>query len=802
MASLAAYAGSQGHGQPLVNFLIKNRVDEIPTGQPCSILRGMKLDVIQPGPEPTAPGGVKPCCARADVGELGWACPMHPQVTALAPGSCPLCGMPLEPIGQPAGAVAARRLEVARLVVALVLAAALLLVAMGPMLGHVLPEWTGGHALAAWCERLGLVGARGNWVHLCLATPIVFWAGWPILAGGLAGFRAGRPGMFSLVALGVLVAWTTSVVATVAPGAFPAAFRRADGSVEVFFESAGAIVALVLLGQLLESRARRGTTAAIRALMDLAPPTAERLAPTGGVEIVPLAAVRPGDFVRVQPGGRIPVDGTIRAGTTTCDESLLTGESLPATRGVGDRVLGGAINGPAAILVEATAAAHDSLVARIARLVREAHERRAPVERLADRIAAAFVPAVLAIALVTFVAWATVGPQPRLALGLVSAVSVLVIACPCALGLATPLAMTVAIGRGAREGVLVRSAEAMELLARTGTILFDKTGTLTQGRPRIVTAGLADPETAAAVPATTPLADPSLRRLLGLVAAVEAASGHGIGAAFAAAAHDQGLEVAEPSDVTATVGRGVAGTVAGRRVRVGSPAFMEDEGVATAALRDRAAVRDVTATGGTVVCAAVDGRLVGWFGISDPPRPEAAAVVDRLRRDGLALEVLSGDAPAAVRHVAAAVGIDRATGGLAPADKAARVARLRADATGRAIVFVGDGINDAPALAAADVGIAMGSGADVALETADISLLSGGLGAVPRALDLAGDTMRVVRQNLLLAFLYNVLAIPMAAGVLYPLVGHVTSPMLAAAAMTLSSLSVIANSLRLRRRKP
>ncbi|MFM7109100.1 MAG: copper-transporting P-type ATPase [Planctomycetaceae bacterium] len=751
----------------------------------------MKIEVIQPGPEPRADAGhVKPCCARADVGELGWTCPMHPQVTAAEPGTCPLCGMPLEPIGQPAGAAAERRREVVRLGAGAVLAVALVAIAMGPMLGHLLPAWTGGHALAAWFDHVGLEGTRGNWVQLCLATPIVFWAGWPILAGGLAGIRAGRPGMFSLVALGVLVAWTASVVATLAPGMFPDAFRRADGSVEVFFESAGTIVVLVLLGQRLESRARRGTTAAIRALMDLAPPTAERLLPGGGAETVPLAAVRVGDVVRVLPGGRIPVDGTIREGATTCDESLLTGEPLPAARGVGDPVLGGAINGPAAIVVEATAAVHDSLVARIARLVRDAHSRRAPVERLADRIAAIFVPAVLAIAVLTFAAWALFGPQPRLALGLVSAVSVLVIACPCALGLATPLAMTVAIGRGAREGVLVRSAEAMERLAGAGTALFDKTGTITQGRPRIVATS------AGAGPAATDFAEPAARDLLRLVAAVERASGHGIGTAFTAAARDLGLDVPEPRDVEAAVGRGVSGTVDGRRVLVGHAAFLEDHGVATAL---DGSARDVAATGATLVCAAVDGRPAGWFGIADPPRPEAAAVVAWLRRDGIAVGMLSGDSPAAARHVAAAVGIDDAAGGLAPADKAARVAESRSVAGDRAVVFVGDGINDAPALAAADVGIAMGSGADVALETADVSLLSGGLAAVPRALGLARRTMRVVRQNLLLAFLYNVLAIPVAAGALYPFVGHVTSPMLAAAAMTLSSLSVIANSLRLRR---
>jgi Cu+-exporting ATPase len=756
----------------------------------------MKLEVIQPEPEPqAASGGPKPCCARADVGELGWRCPMHPEATASAAGACPLCGMPLEPIGQPAGAVAARRRELVRLATCGALAAALVVVAMGPMLAHLLPAWTGGHAVAAWFARAGLTGAVGNWLQCCLATPIVFWGGWPILAGGLAGFRAGRPTMFSLVALGVLVAWGASLVATVAPGLVPAALRRTDGSVEVFFESAGMIVVLVLLGQWLESRARRGTTAAIRSLMDLAPPTADRLDAAGAAAEVPLAAVRVGDLLRVRPGGRIPVDGTVREGATTCDESLLTGEPLPVPRGPGDRVLGGAINGAAAIVIRADAAAADSLVARIARLVRDAHGRRAPIERLADRIAAVFVPVVLAVALATFLGWACFGPQPRLVLGLVSAVSVLVIACPCALGLATPLAMTVAIGQGARQGILVRSAAAVERLAAAGTVAVDKTGTVTAGTPRIVAAGgAADPR---GTPAAEAFAAGPLRDLLKIVAAVESASGHGLGAAFTRAAREAAIALPPPREVEAEVGRGVGGSADGHAVLVGNADFLQGRDVAVPPPAGPAS----PTPGTTTVFAAVDGRLAGWFAIADPPRPEAAAAIARLRADGLTVEMLSGDAAATVRHVAAAVGIERAEGGLAPEAKARRVAALREAARDQAaVVFVGDGINDAPALAAADVGVAMGSGADVALETADVTLLSGGLAAVPEAVALARRTMRVVRQNLALAFLYNVLAIPVAAGALYPLVGHVTSPMLAAAAMSLSSLSVIANSLRLRRR--
>ena len=737
----------------------------------------------------------KSCCAQADVGELGWTCPMHPQVTSPRPGACPVCGMDLEPVGQAAGAADdAARLR-RRLWICGVLAASLMAVAMTGMAAHA--ELAGGQGWFARFSRLA-GGAWGNWLQLALATPILFWGGRSILEGGLAGFRRGRPTMFSLISLGVIVAWGVSVVATVAPGIFPAAFRRHDGSVEVFFESVGMIVVLVLVGQVLETRARRGTTAAIRALLDLSPPTAER-ADDG--RVVALSTVRRGDRLRVRPGGRIPTDATIEEGTTTCDESLLTGEPLPVERGPGDRVLGGAINGAGVIVVEAATEPHDALVARIVRLVREAHARRAPIEQLADRIAAAFVPGVLLVALLTFLAWALFGPEPRMALGLLSAVSVLVIACPCALGLATPLSMTVAIGRGASSGILVRSADAMEKLARVRTLVLDKTGTLTLGRPRIVS-GLAvtDSGTEGARDADLASPPPALRTLLALAASVEASSEHPLSRAFARAAAEAGLDVEPAVDTTAVVGRGIVGRVGGREVAAGSERFLAERGVDPAASPAAAtAVERAREAGSTLVFAAVDGRFAGFFEISDPPRPEAAAVIAALRSSGLDVEMLSGDTPQAARHVARLVGIDRAEGGLSPEAKADRVTRLRDDLRGaRSVVFVGDGINDAPALASADVGVAMGSGADVALETADLTLLSGGLAAVPRAVTLARATMKNVRQNLLLAFLYNVLAIPVAAGALYPLLGHVTSPMLAAAAMSVSSLSVIANALRLR----
>jgi len=741
--------------------------------------------------------------------------------------------MPLEPIGQDPGAGAARSHDLRRLVICGVLAFVLMAVAMLGMTGH--GTHGDGHntglapasSLSAW-----LAGQAANWLQLLLATPIVFWGGWPILSGGLAGFRRGRPTMFSLIALGVLVAWVTSTVATVVPGIFPEAFRRPDGSVEVFFESSGMIVVLVLLGQLLESRARRGTTAAIRALMDLSPPTAER---EPGGETIPLAMVHAGDLLRVRPGGRIPTDGIIREGSTTCDESLLTGEPMPAARAAGDRVLGGAINGSGALVIQAETAASGSLVARITRLVREAHEQRAPIEQLADRISAIFVPIVLAIALLTFLLWSALGPQPRMALGLLSAVSVLVIACPCALGLATPLAMTVAIGRGARAGILSRSAEALEKLSHAGTIVFDKTGTLTQGRPRIVAVVAMSPDGLLAkidntADAAEAMAAEPFRTLLFRAASLEGSSEHPLARAFTAAAAAAGIDTVRADAVEAIVGRGVMGNVQTAQVLVGNQAFLESRGIAVPDTHNLSAASGssgaldgsagapalrgphaagaptvATAVGGgsptsmSTIHVAVDGRFAGSFGVADPPRPEAAAVIADLIRRGYRLEMLSGDTMEAAKQTAAKVGIGRATGGLSPSDKAERIAALRGEHAGSGtVIFVGDGINDAPALAEADVGIAMGSGADVALETADITLLSGGLAAVPRAIDLARATMNNVRQNMALAFFYNVLALPVAAGALYPLLGHVTSPMLAAGAMSLSSLSVIANALRLR----
>lgn len=738
-----------------------------------------QLPVIQPEPTPPAGGGGSApaaCCARHEAGALGWTCPMHPEVTSPTAGTCPICGMPLEPVGgggDDHGGDDFRR----RLTWTVVPAGIVFCVSMLPMLAHMLPLG-GGWPWVAALEHAAWTG----WLELVLASFVVFYGGWPILSGGLQAIRRGRPSMFSLITLGVLTAWGYSVVATIAPGLFPEAFRSEHGLVGRFFESAAMIVVLVLAGQLLESRARRGTTAAIRALLDLSPPEAERLDPadTSRSETIPLAAVKAGDLLRVRPGERIPVDGHVVEGASECDESLLTGEPMPVAKQAGDRVLGGSLNGSGAVVMQAEVASAGSLVARITRLVREAHAARAPIEQLADRISAKVVPAVVVASLLTLVAWLVFGGEQGLSMGIVSAVSVLVIACPCGLGLATPLSMTVAVGRGAKSGILARSSAAVQALAMADTLVFDKTGTLTRGQPRLADQGSLQPGSES-------------REVLQLAAAVEAGSEHALAQAFTEAAERQGLTLLAASEVRAVVGQGVTGRVDGKLVEVGSRRFLEER---AGSFSEPAEAEAARARGATLVYAAIDGQVTAWFAIEDAARDEAAAVVAAVQDRGLHPALLSGDTQAAADHLASLVGIEDVTGGCTPSDKLRDIHRRHQ--AGRRIAFVGDGINDAPALAAADVGVAVGSAADVAIETADITLLSGGLTRLPEAIDLARRTMRNVRENLVLSLVYNMLAIPIAAGLLYPLTGMLMSPMLAAAAMTASSLSVIGNALRLR----
>jgi Cu+-exporting ATPase len=741
----------------------------------------MQLPVLQPDeivPQPAGfPAPAAPCCARHEAGSLGWTCPMHPEVSSPTAGSCPICGMALQAVGEAGGHDAGSDTR-RRLAWSTPPAVVVFLLSMLPMLGH-LPAVASQLPWLADVPGLPWVA----WLEGLLATWVVFYGGWPILRGGFDGFRRGRPTMFSLITLGVLTAWGFSLVATLAPGIFPEAFRGHDGAVGRFFESAAMIVVLVLAGQLLESRARRGTTAAIRALLDLSPPEAERLgqAEGGRSETIPLAAVRPGDLLRVRPGGRVPVDGILIEGSTECDESLLTGEPLPVPKQAGDRVLGGSLNGSGTFRMRAEVTSAGSLVARITRLVREAHARRAPIEQLADRVSARFVPAVLAIAAVTLVAWVMLAPVDGLPMGIVSAVSVLVIACPCGLGLATPLSMTVAIGRGARSGILARSSAAMQALASADTVVFDKTGTLTQGRPRIVAAG------------KVPGGSIELADAFRLAAAVEAGSEHALARGFREQAAEDGCVLPASQHVRAVPGLGVTGEVEGRAVTIGSRGLFGERCGNDLETAEAATARQ---RGATVVIVAIDDEPAAWFAMEDAVRPEAASVVAALQEGGLKAALLSGDTQAAAERLGDRVGIAECRGGCSPSDKLREIHRLR-EAGGR-MAFVGDGINDAPALAAADVGIAVGSAADVALETADITLLSGGLTLLPDAVRLSRATMRNVRENLALSLIYNVLAIPVAAGLLFPFTGWVMSPMLAAAAMTASSLSVIANALRLR----
>ncbi|MFN2425439.1 MAG: heavy metal translocating P-type ATPase [Candidatus Binatia bacterium] len=697
-----------------------------------------------------------------------YTCPMHPEIRQVGPGPCPLCGMALEP--EEITADDAPNPELAEMTTRLRIAALLALPVFAlEMGGHVF-----GHL--PWLSPLA-----SAWTQGLLATPAVLGAGWVFFRRGYDSVRNGSLNMFTLIALGTGVAWLYSVVALIAPGLFPPAMRGHGGVVPVYFEAAAVIIALALLGQVLELRARDRTSGAIRALLRLAPPVAHRVKEDGSDEEVALEVVTPGDLLRVRPGEKVPVDAVVVEGNSAVDESMLTGESMPVARKAGDAVIGGTINGSGSLVVRADKVGRDSMLARIVQMVAEAQRSRAPVQRLVDRISAAFVPAVIVVAVLSFAGWMTWGPDPRLAHAMVAAVSVLIIACPCALGLATPMSVMVGVGRGATAGILMRSAEALERMEKVDTIVVDKTGTLTEGRPAVTEVVAADGHTG--------------REVLRIAAGVERDSEHPLAAAVLREAAEQEIAVGSAQGFLSVAGKGARAKVEGRDVHVGNAAMLADEGIDVAPLAARA--DELRSEGATVIFVAADGRLIGLVAIADPVKESTPPALRRLKAEGLRVVMLTGDHRATAEAVARRLGITEVEAEVMPEHKLEVVKRLRRE--GCVVAMAGDGVNDAPALAGADVGIAMGTGTDVAMQSAGITLLRGDLGGIARARRLSQAAMRNIRQNLFFAFFYNVVAVGVAAGLLYPWFGILPSPVLAAAAMSLSSVSVIGNALRLRR---
>jgi P-type Cu+ transporter len=702
-----------------------------------------------------------------------YTCPMHPQVRQAGPGSCPICGMALEPVL--ATAEAGLNPELVDMTRRLWIGLALTLpVVLLEMAGHLF-------------DLHMLIGSQtSNSVQLALATPVVLWAGWPFIERGWASVRTGNLNMFTLIALGTGVAWGYSILATVSPGLFPAELRSMDGAVPVYFEAAAVITVLVLLGQVLELKAREQTGGAIRALLNLAPKRAWRVRADAGDEEVGLDAVAVGDRLRVRPGESVPVDGEVIEGRSAVDESMVTGESMPVTKEAGAGVIGGTMNQSGSFVVRADRIGRDTLLARIVQMVAEAQRSRAPIQRLADQVSAWFVPLVIAVAALAFLAWSVWGPEPRLTFALIAAVSVLIIACPCALGLATPMSIMVGVGRGARDGVLIRNAEALERFEKVDTVVVDKTGTLTEGRPQVVAVQAAPGR--------------SVEEILRLAASLERGSQHPLAAAIVAAAERRQLQLAEAHDFDAPAGKGVTGLVEGRRVVIGSRRMLEEAGIDMGpGLGETVAVQAdrKRREGATVVLVGIDGRPAGSVAIADPIKSTTPAALAALKTAGIRVVMLTGDNAATAKAVAQRLGLTQVEADVLPEDKRRIVERLRRQ--GRVVAMAGDGVNDAPALAAADVGVAMGTGTDVAMESAGVTLVKGDLTGIVRAMHLSSATMANIRQNLVLAFVYNAAGIPIAAGVLYPVLGLTLSPVIAAAAMAASSVSVIANALRLNR---
>ena len=698
-----------------------------------------------------------------------YTCPMHPEVRQVGPGSCPDCGMALEPLtftaddGDNPELVDMTR----RLIVAAALSVPLLVVAMGDMLpGEPISRLLSGR----WRVLL----------ELALATPVATWAAWPFFVRAVASVKNRSLNMFTLIGLGVGVAYVYSLIAALLPGIFPAAFRDHSGGVAVYFEAAAVIVTLILLGQVLELRARARTGAAIKALLGLAPDTARRLN-DDGEEDVALDAVEPGDRLRVRPGEKVPVDGSVLEGSSMVDESMVTGEPIPALKQAGDRLIGATVNGAGSLVMRAEKVGAETLLSRIVTMVAEAQRSRAPIQRLADVVAGYFVPIVVAAAVATFLVWSFFGPEPAMAYALVNAVAVLIIACPCALGLATPMSIMVATGKGATLGVLFKNAEAIEVLRQVDTLLVDKTGTLTEGKPRLVTVEAAGGMDEA--------------RLLRLAASLERASEHPLAAAVVAGAEDRRIELTDAADFASITGKGVTGTIDGARIALGGETLMADLGIDLGAHAKRAdALRQEAQT---VMFLGLDGEAAGLLGVADPIKETTPEAIRELRAEGLSVVMLTGDSRATAQAVAAELDVDEVVAEVLPDEKAETVARFQTQ--GRIVAMAGDGINDAPALARAQVGIAMGTGTDVAMESAGVTLVRGDLRGIVRARRLSRATMANIRQNLFFAFVYNALGVPVAAGVLYPFLGLLLSPMIAAAAMSFSSVSVIGNALRLRR---